>query len=176
MGESGEEWGEGESPQAAVPKAMFIGTNLVKTDAKGRIAVPARHRDRLRDCCGSRVAVTMQPLGKPCLWMYPWNEWEEVASSVANLPPLVEQNQRLQHVLLANAFEADLDSQGRILLAPHLRDHAGIETGSELAIIGQGRRFEIWEAAAWNRVSAKYIASLNEPGSELSADLQNLLL
>ncbi len=155
---------------------MFIGTNLVKTDAKSRVAVPARHRDRLRDCCNSRLAVTVHPMGKSCLWMYPWNEWESVATSVANLPPLIEQNARLQHLLLSNAFEVELDSQGRILLAPHLRTHAGIDTGSELAIIGQGRRFEIWEVGAWARVNSEYVAALNEPGSELSADLQNLLL
>ena len=155
---------------------MFIGTNIVKTDAKGRVAVPARHRDRLRDCCASRVAVTVHPRGRPCLWMYPWNEWEGVATMVANLPPLNEQNARLQHLLLSNAFEAELDSQGRILLTPFLRAHAGIDTGSEVAIIGQGRRFEIWRSESWNAVNADYFAALSEPGSELSDDLQNLLL
>lgn len=155
---------------------MFIGTNIVRPDAKGRIAVPARHRERLRDCCASRVAVTVHPKGKPCLWMYPWNEWETVAATVAGLPPLVDQNARLQHLLLSNAFELELDSQGRVLLPPYLRVHAGIESGRDVAIIGQGRRFEIWEAEAWSAVNTGYLAAVNEPGSELSADLQNLLL
>lgn len=167
---------KGVAVRAFVPEPMFIGTNIVKPDAKGRIAVPARHRDRLRDCCASRVAVTVHPKGQPCLWMYPWNEWETVAATVAGLPPLVDQNARLQHLLLSNAFELELDSQGRILLPPHLRSHAGIENGRDVAIIGQGRRFEIWEAEAWNAVNAGYVAAINEPGSELSADLQNLLL
>jgi MraZ protein len=108
--------------------------------------------------------------------MYPWNEWDSVATAVANLPPLNDQNARLQHMLLSNAFELELDSQGRILLPPILRSHAGIENGCEVAIIGQGRRFEIWEAEAWNAVNTGYVAEVNEPGSELSADLQNLLL
>lgn len=167
---------KGEPDAGPATKPMFIGTNVVKPDAKGRVAVPARHRDRLRDCCASRVAVTVHPKGRPCLWMYPWNEWDAVATSVANLAPLNDQNARLQHMLLSNAFELELDTQGRILLPPILRSHAGIENGCEVAIVGQGRRFEIWEADAWNEVNAGYVAAVNEPGSELSADLQNLLL
>lgn len=149
---------------------------MVKPDAKGRIAVPARHRDRLRDCCASRVAVTVHPKGRSCLWMYPWNEWETVAKAVANLPPMVEQNARLQHLLLSNAFEVELDSQGRVLLPAYLRQHAGIESGREAAIIGQGKRFEIWDAEAWGAVTAGYLADVNDPGSELSVELQNLQL
>ena len=144
---------------------MFIGTNIVRPDAKGRIAVPARHRERLRDCCASRVAVTVHPKGKPCLWMYPWNEWETVAATVAGLPPLVDQNARLQHLLLSNAFELELDSQGRVLLPPYLRFIEGVVDSEE-----------IWEAEAWSAVNTGYLAAVNEPGSELSADLQNLLL
>jgi len=155
---------------------MFIGTNIVKPDSKGRLAVPARHRERLRECCASRVAVTVHPAGKRLLWMFPWNEWESVAERVAGLPPLVEQNARLQHLFLSNAFELELDGQGRILLPPYLRQHAGIENGREVAIIGQGRRFEVWDAEAWTAMSADYVAAVNQPGSELSADLQNLLL
>ncbi|MEN8174661.1 MAG: division/cell wall cluster transcriptional repressor MraZ [Pseudomonadota bacterium] len=155
---------------------MFIGTNIVKPDAKGRLAVPARHRERLRDCCASRVSITVHPKGKICLWMYPWDEWEQVAASVANLPPLNEQNARLQHLLLSNAFELELDGQGRILLPPYLRQHADIGGGRDVAVVGQGRRFEIWDAEAWSALNAEYVEAINQPGSELSAELQNLLL
>lgn len=155
---------------------MFIGMNIIKPDAKGRIAVPARHRDRLRECCASRVAVTVHPKGKPCLWMYPWNEWEAVATDVAKLPPLPDQNARLQHMLLSHAFEVELDSQGRVLLPPYLRQHAKIESGRDVTVIGQGRRFEIWDSEAWNEVTAGYLAAVNDPSSELSAELQSLQL
>lgn len=155
---------------------MFFGTNLVKLDAKGRAAIPARHRERLHVTSGSRVAVTVHPMGEPCLWMYPQDEWEKTAEMVANLPPLNAQNAMLQHILFSNLYELELDGQGRILLPQSLRDHAQIEGGKQIAIVGKGRRFEIWSEEAMQAQNAACMEALREPGSGLGADLQNLML
>ena len=155
---------------------MYFGTNHVKLDAKGRTAIPARHRERLHVTSGSRVAVTVHPMGDPCLWMYPWDEWEKTAEMVANLPPLNAQNAMLQHILFSNLYELELDGQGRILLPQPLRDHAKLECGEQMAVVGKGRRFEIWSEAGIRAQNTACMEALNEPGSELSADLQNLML
>lgn len=155
---------------------MYFGTNLVKLDNKGRVAIPARHRERLRESCGSRVAVTIHPAGQPCLWMYPWDEWEKTAEMVANLPPLNEQNAMLQHLLFSNLFELELDGQGRILLPQQHRAHGSLKSGGQVAVVGKGRRFEIWSEAAMAAQSAACMEAVQRPDSALSADLQNLLL
>jgi MraZ protein len=155
---------------------MYFGTNLVKLDAKGRAAIPARHRERLHVTSGSRVAVTVHPLGESCLWMYPQNEWERVAETVANLPPLNQQNAMLQHVLFSNLYELELDGQGRILLPTPLREHADLLNGEQIAIVGMGKRFEIWSEAAMQAQNSACAEAARQPGSELSADLQNLML
>jgi MraZ protein len=155
---------------------MYFGTNLVKLDAKGRAAIPARHRERLHVTSGSRVAVTVHPMGEPCLWMYPSDEWEKTAEMVANLPPLNPQNAMLQHILFSNLYELDLDAQGRILLPQPLRDHARLGSGEQIAIVGKGRRFEIWSEGAMQAQTVACMEALGEPGSGLSADLQNLML
>ena len=155
---------------------MYFGTNLVKLDNKGRVAIPARHRERLRDSCGSRLAVTIHPAGQTCLWMYPWDEWEKTAEMVANLPPLNEQNAMLQHLLFSNLFELELDGQGRILLPQQHREHASLEAGQQIAIVGKGRRFEIWSEKEVAAQNAACMEAIQRPDSALSAELQNLLL
>jgi len=155
---------------------MYFGTNLVKLDAKGRVAIPARHRERLRDCCGSRVAVTIHPMGQPCLWMYPWDEWEKTAQMVANLPPLNAENAMLQHILFTNLYELELDGQGRILLPPTHRNHASLDSAEQIGIVGKGRRFEIWSEQALNAQSDACLAALTRGDSGLSEHLQQLML
>ena len=155
---------------------MYFGINLVKIDNKGRIAIPARHRDSLRNSGGSRVAVTIHPMGEPCLWMYPWEEWEKTAELVANLPSLNRQNAQLQRILFSNLFELDLDGQGRILLPPGHREHAGLTAGEQVAVIGQGRKFEIWSQQMAKQVEEENLKALQDPDSEVSAEIQNLNL
>ncbi|OOZ43058.1 division/cell wall cluster transcriptional repressor MraZ [Solemya elarraichensis gill symbiont] len=155
---------------------MYFGTNLVKMDAKGRVAIPARHRDRLRERCGSRVAVTVHPTGGSCLWMYPWDEWEKTAERVAALPPLKQENAILQHILFTNLFELELDSQGRILLPASHRTHASLETNAQVGIVGKGRRFEIWSEAALEAQNAACLEVVRQSDSGVSDRLQQLML
>ena len=155
---------------------MYFGTNLVKLDAKGRVAIPARHRERLRESCGSRVAVTIHPVGEPCLWMYPWDEWEKTAQMVANLPPLKKENAMLQHILFTNLFELELDGQGRILLPASHREHAGLGVSEQVGIVGKGRRFEIWSEQALSAQSEACLDAIKQSDSDVSDSLQQLML
>lgn len=155
---------------------MYFGTNLVKLDTKGRVAIPARHRERLRESCGSRVAVTIHPTGDSCLWMYPWDEWEKTAEMVSNLPPLNKENAMLQHILFSNLFELELDSQGRILLPVSHRQHAELEASQAVGIVGKGRRFEIWSEQALNDRSESCLDAVRQSGSVVSETLQQLML
>ena len=155
---------------------MYFGSNLVKLDTKGRVAIPARHREGLRNSGGSRVAVTIHPRGEKCLWMYPWDEWEKTAEVVANLPSLNRQNAQLQRILFSNLFELDLDGQGRILLPQRHRAHAGLEAGEQVAIIGQGRKLEIWSQQMAQQVEEENMLALQNPDSDVSAEIENLNL
>jgi len=155
---------------------MYFGNNLVKLDTKGRVAIPARHRESLRNSGGSRVAVTIHPMGESCLWVYPWDEWEKTAEVVANLPSLNRQNAQLQRILFSNLFELDLDGQGRILLPQRHRAHAGLEAGEQISIIGQGRKLEIWSQQMAQQVEEENMMALRDPDSEVSAEIENLNL
>ena len=151
---------------------MFLGVSTLNLDAKGRMAIPAKHRDALVDCCASRVVVTINPR-EHCLWLYPENEWRDIARKLSRLPTLKRQNLVLQRLLLGHASQLEMDAQGRILLSPELREYAGL--GKKVSLVGQGQKFEIWDEAAWNGSREGWLAEANDLGEELSDELAEMV-
>lgn len=124
---------------------MFRGVQALSMDSKGRISVPAKHRDVL-----SRLVIAPNPLGEVdenCLWLYPFEEWEKVEAQVSaqgNSKTL----RRLKRFFLGGAVEYTLDSNGRVLLTPALRDFAALD--KKIVLVGQGNKLEIWSEADWD--------------------------
>jgi MraZ protein len=152
---------------------VFLGVTNLNLDAKGRLQIPAKYRERLRDSSGSRLVVTINPR-EHCLWLYPENEWREIERKVARLPTLKGPNLLMQRLLLGHALETDMDSQGRILLSAELRDYAGLE--KRIAMVGEGHKFELWDEAQWSSKREEWLKQAGEESSELSEELQNLVL
>ena len=109
-------------------------------DAKGRLFIPARLRDEL----GEHFTVT-RGLDK-CLAIYPEAEWNVLEERIRNLP--MSKARDLQRFFFSSAFDAELDSQGRILLPAGLRTYAGLT--KEAVITGVSNHAEIWDAARWD--------------------------
>lgn len=147
---------------------MFLGVSTLNLDAKGRLAVPARYRERLRESSASRIVATINPR-EHCLWLYPETEWREIARKVSRLPTLKKQNQLLQRLLLGHASELEMDGQGRILLSSELREYAGL--GKQVALVGQGHKFEIWDQSSWAENREEWLTDV-----ELSDELENMAL
>ncbi len=83
-----------------------------------------------------------------CLWTYPADEWRRVESQVATLSQFKSEVIALQRFFVSAAHECVLDSQGRILIPPTLRDYADLHR--EIVIVGMLRRFEIWSRPRWD--------------------------
>ncbi len=108
-------------------------------DAKGRLFIPAKLRDELGEC------FTVTRGLDQCLAIYPQAAWNALETRIQALP--MSKARDLQRFFFSNAFDAELDSQGRILLPLGLRQYAGLQ--KEAVIIGAGGRAEIWDAARW---------------------------
>ncbi len=121
---------------------MFQGASAINLDAKGRMSIPARHRDALQTGGLRSVTLTKHPDG--CLILFPQPEWETFRERVAKLP--MEANW-WRRIFLGNASEVDLDGSGRILISPELRAASGIE--KELILLGMGSHLEIWDASTY---------------------------
>jgi MraZ protein len=121
---------------------VFQGASALNLDAKGRMSVPAKHRDALLVQGEGRITLTKHPDG--CLLLFPRPEWEAFRSRVAQLPMDAHWWRR---IFLGNAAEIDLDGAGRILVSPELRSAAGIE--KEVMLLGMGSHLELWDAATY---------------------------
>ena len=131
---------------------MFSGRHALNLDAKGRLAVPTRQREKLNASCGGRVVLTQHPMDN-CLVIYPEQEWERIASQVASLSDATPQERGLKRRFLGQAVEMDLDGSGRILVPTELRDL--IKLDKKAMLVGIQHRFELWAEETWLEEQAK---------------------
>ena len=125
---------------------MFRGVQHVSMDAKGRLAMPARHRERLMELCGGQIVVTIETKA-PCLVIYPLPEWERLERDIQALPAMKPGVRRFQRLTLGYATDLDLDGSGRCLVPPSLREYGQFE--KKLVVVGQGNKLELWSEALW---------------------------
>ena len=121
---------------------MFQGASAINLDVKGRMSIPARHRDALQTAGVVKVTLTKHPEG--CLLLFPQLEWESFRERVAKLP--LEANW-WRRIFLGNASELEMDGSGRILISPELRAASGIER--EVILLGMGSHLEVWDAKTY---------------------------
>ncbi|MBK9594340.1 MAG: division/cell wall cluster transcriptional repressor MraZ [Rhodocyclales bacterium] len=144
---------------------MFQGAAALNLDAKGRLAVPSRHREGLSAAAAGRLVLTAHP--HRCLLIYPLPAWEPIRDKVLAAPSLEQQSAYLKRLLVGFAREEEMDAAGRLLIAPELRQYAGLE--KEVWLVGQGNHFELWSAAGWKQQQEAIFAlgdKLLPPGLE----------
>lgn len=99
---------------------------------------------KLRDELGERFTVTKGLDG--CLAVYPEKEWEALEQRIRGLGN-GEKARRVKRYYFANAFDAQLDAQGRILIPANLREFADLK--KDVVVIGQLDHAEIWDSEKW---------------------------
>ena len=119
---------------------VFQGSNALTLDAKGRISVPTRHRDALLQQDSGRLTLTRHPDG--CLLVYPRSVWVARREEIVKFPMSAR---GLQRLLLGHAQDVDMDTAGRVLVAPELRTAVGMDR--DVMRMGMGSHFELWDAA-----------------------------
>ncbi|MEK6606535.1 MAG: division/cell wall cluster transcriptional repressor MraZ [Myxococcota bacterium] len=127
--------------------ALFRGAHEHSIDDKGRTSVPAAFREILAARRDARLIVTPNFDDATCLVAFPPPEWETVWARIAALPRFDDGAIRLRRLFVAEASECAIDPQGRLLIPPLLRAHAGLER--EIVWAGTGREMEIWDKRRW---------------------------
>lgn len=137
---------------------MLVGQYDYAIDAKGRLNFPARFREAM----GQTFIVTRWL--DHCLAAFPAAQFEKIAEKIEE-KGLVK-GRKVTRMLYSSAVEVTPDKQGRILLEPVLRSHAGLQ--KEVTVIGVGSYAEIWDTAAWQKKQA----SLS--GADIEAAMEEL--
>lgn len=120
---------------------MFYGSHAINMDAKGRVAIPARIRELLQQCCQGCVVLTAHTENR-CLHLFPKNYWQEILPSIEDLPSFNKVSRRAKLLLIGHASELEMDGNGRILVPPTLRDYGTLQ--KKLLLVGQGKGLELW--------------------------------
>ena len=145
---------------------VFRGATKVTLDAKGRMAIPTRYRERLAARCDGEIVVTVDR--DHCLLIYPLPDWEELERKLVRLPSMHKVARRIVRIMVGYATEVDMDGSGRILVSRELRDFASIE--KQAVLIGQGNKFELWDEETWNEKRDAWLGE--EDDGDLPADLE----
>ena len=134
-------------------RAVFRGVSELVLDAKGRIAIPARHRDGLAAGSDGRVVITADHGG--CLLIYPQSTWEPIQRNLMSLSSFDDRIRSLQRLLVGHADDVEIDAAGRILVPPALRRYAGLD--KRVVLVGQGQKLELWDEVKWQAQIAQTI-------------------
>ena len=135
---------------------MLRGVTQVSLDPKGRFAVPQRYRETLADGSepGTRLVMTADP--SRCLLLYPLSAWEPIQQKLMGLSSFNASTRALQRLLVGHADDVEMDATGRLLIPPSLRQYAGLD--KRIVLVGQGNKFEIWDEARWNELTAAAVS------------------
>jgi MraZ protein len=125
-----------------VPENVFQGTSALTLDAKGRFAVPSRHRDALMESVEGKLTLTKHPAA--CLLVLPRPSWLQLRERLMGLPMEADGWRRM---FLGSAVDVDIDAGSRIHVSPELRVAAGLIR--DVLLIGMGTHLELWDTARY---------------------------
>ena len=138
---------------------MFIGEYTHSLDIKGRVALPAKFRQKLGE-----GAIITRGLDHS-LFIYNKSDWEALAQKLIALPLSQSNSRAFARLMLAGAMEVEFDNQGRILVPEYLRQYAGLKKQAVFA--GLYNRIEIWDSESWRTYKTKTEASSDDIAEKL---------
>ena len=138
---------------------MFVGTYTPKLDDKGRLFLPAKFRDQLEE--GLMVTRGQER----CLTVYALDQFQTLTAKLREASLTHKSTRSYVRMLSSGAFDQVPDKQGRIGIAPLLRDYASLN--KDVVVIGALDRIEIWDPASWET----YLASEEQQFADLSEEI-----
>ncbi|WP_203073809.1 division/cell wall cluster transcriptional repressor MraZ [Falsiroseomonas ponticola] len=124
---------------------QFVGTHFGKRDAKGRISVPAPFRAELEAAATNQLVFRVSHQ-HPCIEARSRAVFQQMLDSILRLDHFSEEREALEAGIVADSMMLRIDGEGRLVLPEDMADEVGLK--GDLAFLGKGDRFEIWDAAA----------------------------
>jgi len=120
---------------------MFYGEHDHTLDDKSRLTLPAKFRHAL-----AGGVVLAKGIDRN-VDVHPRESWEATMARIVDLDSLSREAREMKRHVFAGATVGELDRQGRVLLPPHLVEHAGL--GKEVVVAGVHDHIELWDRAEW---------------------------
>ena len=138
----------------------FRGQYEHSLDSKDRLTIPARWRGQLAD--GTVLVAGLDP----CVEVFSprgYDDWTQ--RFLADLNRLGKKGRMMYRRFNASAQDEALDSAGRVRLARHLIEHAGLDRAC--VVIGVGDHIELWDPQRWR----DHYAELDGQAEQLAEEL-----
>ena len=151
---------------------MFLSTYENRIDKKGRVSVPASFRSYLSNM-GYNGVICYPSFNNLCIEAWPQDRIEKISNAIDALNPFDEKKDFFATSILSESINLQFDSEGRISLTTKLLKHAKIK--NSMLFVGQGKTFQIWEPAIFEKfkVSAKKKSNINRSSLKWEKQLNN---
>ncbi len=123
---------------------MFLGEYSAKFTGKGRILLPKKLREEIKD-----EELILSRGFEGCVWGFDLEIWKKEAEKQLEISAIEEKGRLLRRYLFASSIMVEMDEQGRFVIPGNLLDYANIE--DEVVLIGAGDHFEIWDKTLWEK-------------------------
>lgn len=127
---------------------MFLGEHFLQFSGRGRIILPAKIRDNLE------TLILVRGLDG-CIWGFSEIYWQEESEKYLKMPLTEVESRQMRRYIFSAAEKVGLDGQGRFVIPGPLVAHANLKR--QVAVIGAGDHFEIWDLESWKKVKKKLL-------------------
>ncbi len=119
---------------------MFRGNSPARIDDKGRLKVPTIFRSLLESKYGRELFLTS--LSGEYVRIYPMPVWLEIEEKLGAMPSTHPSKLRFLDRINYFGQNAELDTQGRVIIPLRLRDAATMS--GEVDVLGQVNYLDVW--------------------------------
>lgn len=119
---------------------MFRGNSPARIDDKGRLKVPTAFKSLLESKYGRELYITS--LTGEYVRIYPMPVWLDLEQKLSEVPSTNPSKARFLDRVNYYGQTGELDTQGRVLIPPRLREAATMN--GEVDVLGQSIYLDVW--------------------------------
>lgn len=127
--------------------AGFLGEYEATIDAKGRFLLPGGLRKQMPE---ETSTIVISRGFEKCLLLYPLKAWEAIEEKIKKLNDFNPKVNQFRTLFIGGASYVDLDTAGRILLPPSLKDYAGL--GKDITLASDIDKIKIWDSGKYKKL------------------------
>jgi len=127
---------------------MFLSSYENRIDKKGRVSVPATFRSHLNSM-GYNGFISYPSFNHDALEACSQDRIERLSNTIDSLNPFEEKRDYFATSVLSESENLQFDTEGRVSISEKLLKHAKIK--SNILFVGQGKTFQIWEPAIFEK-------------------------
>ncbi len=127
--------------------AGFLGEYEATIDAKGRFLLPGGIKKQMPE--GTSTIVISRGFEKNLL-IYPLKAWEAIEEKIKKLNDFNPKVSQFRTLFVGGASYVELDTAGRILLPPSLKEYAGLS--KDIVLASDIDKIKIWDSVKYKKL------------------------